>query len=126
MSFSAVICVGLGGMVGAISRYFSMAGIQHLFGNHFPYATLSVNVIGSFILGIITASSLMHHTMHHELRLFFIIGLLGSFTTFSTFSLDAFSLYERGEWFSMALYIGASLCLSILALMLGMALMRSI
>lgn len=126
MSLSAIMWVGLGGMIGAVSRYLSMIGIQHIWGNHFPYATLSVNIIGSFILGIITTFSLMQHDMNHELRLFVIIGIIGSFTTFSTFSLDTFTLYERGEWVAMALYMGASLILSILALMLGMTLMRSI
>ncbi len=125
MSAQALLLVGLGGMVGAVSRYLSMIGIQHLWGNNFPYATLSVNIIGSFALGLITASSLMHHALNNELRLFFIIGLLGSFTTFSTFSLDFITLTQRGAWGAAMLYGAASVFLSLIALLLGMMCMRS-
>lgn len=121
-----IAAIAAGGALGAVSRYGISLAAGHLIGHGFPWGTLIVNVAGSFIMGILIA--IFAHFWHppNALRLFFVTGFLGGFTTFSTFSLDIVTLYERGEIVSAVLYGTASVALSIGALFAGMALVRGL
>ena len=95
-------------------------------GPGFPWGTLIVNVVGCFIIGVFAEMIMRHFNASVELRLLLITGFLGGFTTFSAFSLDAISLFERGEVFAGGIYIAASVGLSMAAVMAGLGLMRAL
>lgn len=127
---NAIILVALGGALGAAARYITMEGIGKLLGFGFPYGTLTVNVIGSFLMGILIAF-LARHTLYNaeisqEIRLFLAVGLLGGYTTFSAFSLDVVTLIERGEMGSAFTYVIASVVFSVGGLFAGLFLMRAV
>ena len=114
--------VALGGAIGASLRYLSNVGAMRLFGPGFPYATLFVNIAGSFAMGVLVV--LLAHKGGMRAAPFLMTGILGGFTTFSAFSLDACTIYERGQTGLAAAYILGSVSLSILALSLGVLLTR--
>jgi CrcB protein len=114
--------VALGGAIGASLRYLSNVGAMRLFGPGFPYATLFVNIAGSFAMGVLVV--LLAHKGGMRAAPFLMTGILGGFTTFSAFSLDAFTIFERGQTGLAAAYILGSVSLSILALSLGVLLTR--
>ncbi|MCP5246441.1 MAG: fluoride efflux transporter CrcB [Burkholderiales bacterium] len=122
---NTLAAIGIGGALGAISRYGVSLAALHLFGHGFPWGTLIVNIAGSFLMGALIA--VFAHMWHpsETWRLFLVTGFLGGFTTFSTFSLDIVSLYERGELLTAGLYAMASVVLSIGALFGGLALIRN-
>ena len=122
---TAVFQVALGGAAGAVLRYLTGIGVVRLLGHTpFPYAILSVNILGSFLMGVFVVAA-AHRGLTH-LSPLVMTGLLGGFTTFSAFSLEAVTLYERGEVTSAAIYVVASVCLSILGLVLGLWLARGL
>jgi CrcB protein len=121
-----LLAVAAGGAVGAVGRYLVMSGVGLLLGSGFPYATLTVNVVGSFILGVIVEAGALVWSPGEALRAFMVVGILGAFTTFSTFSLDVAVLYERGAFAALAAYIIVSVTVSIAALFAGLALVRAI
>ena len=117
--------VGLGGALGAMGRHWVSHMIMRMGLTGFPYGTLLVNVVGSFAIGIIIGY-LAKTTPEwgQSARLLLATGFCGGFTTFSAFSLDAFTLYERGEVLAAAGYVGLSVVLSIAALMAALALSK--
>ncbi len=119
------LIVFLGGGVGAALRHGVNIGAARLLGHAFPYGTLLINVSGSFIMGLIAAYFAFKGDASQHWRLFLTTGILGGFTTFSAFSLDAALLYERGEVGMAALYVAASVALSIAGLFAGFALVRN-
>ena len=119
-----VAAVALGGAIGSVLRYFSGKYAMAYFGGDFPYGTLFVNVTGSFIMGLLMAL-FIQYTPSFETRTFLTVGILGGFTTFSSFSLDAVNLWERGDIVSFMIYVGASVIVSIMALAAGLFLIRS-
>lgn len=115
----------LGGAIGSAVRYVSMSVIGKIAGSNFPYGTLFVNIFGSFIMGVwIAYMANLLPERGKNLHLLFAVGCLGGFTTFSTFSLDVFYLFERGAYPQMLAYVLGSVIVSLLALMLGMYLVR--
>ena len=111
-----LLLVGLGGGLGSILRYGSSLIINSKL---FPYATLAVNIIGSFIIGIVFAMSIKEEALSNNWKLFLATGICGGFTTFSAFSLENMGLLQS-EKFGMALtYIFLSVGLGILATFLG-------
>jgi len=119
------VIVFLGGGVGAALRHGINLAVARGFGTAFPYSTLLINVTGSFIMGAVAAYFAFKGDASQHWRLFLTTGILGGYTTFSAFSLDAALLYERGELGLAALYVGASVVLSIVGLFAGLALVRS-
>ncbi len=119
-----ILSIGLGGAVGAIGRYLAMGVVSQVLGMGFPYATLFVNVLGSFLLGTLIEGLAIAWQVDATWRAFLVVGVLGGFTTFSTFSLDAVYLIERGELWLALLYALLSVGLAVLALGAGMFLMR--
>ena len=114
-----LITIALGGALGAVLRYLSVQAALRLMGPGFPWGTLFVNVAGSLIMGL-AAAVILEKTGGGRLYLFLMTGVLGGFTTFSAFSLDALYLMERGKLTASALYIGGSVILSIFALIAGL------
>lgn len=116
-----VLVVALGGALGAVSRYGLSGWVQGFSDTTFPIGTLVVNVVGSFLLGL--SLYLLESTAPTtEVRSFVTIGFLGAFTTFSTFSYEAVVLLQGGEWARGALYVGGSLAMGLLGLVLGLGL----
>ncbi|PTX57196.1 CrcB protein [Litoreibacter ponti] len=114
--------VALGGAIGAALRFLAGVGIFRLTGPGFPYAILTVNIVGSFVMGLFVVFAAK--TANTHLSPFVMTGLLGGFTTFSAFSLEAFTLFERGQTGAAAIYVLASVVLSIAGLIAGVMLAR--
>ena len=123
---SMILSIAAGGAAGAVGRYLAMIGVGQFMGHGYPYGTLIINVIGSFALGALIEVFALTWSPRPELRAFFVVGLLGAFTTFSTFSMDVVTLIERGEFLPAATYIIASVVLSVAALFIGMIIFRQI
>ena len=116
--------VALGGGIGAALRYGVNVNAPKLFGADYPWHTLIVNVVGCFVMGLLTELMALKLNVGQEWRLFMTTGILGGYTTFSAFSLDTVLLYERGETAMAALYVLASVALAIGGLFAGLALVR--
>jgi CrcB protein len=122
---NTLILVATGGALGASLRYLWGVGVLRLTGPvEFPLAILGANILGSFLMGVFVVLAATKGLTH--LSPFVMTGLLGGFTTFSAFSLEAVILIERGEIGAAALYVGLSVGLSITGLMLGLWIMRGI
>ena len=119
-----LLVVAAGGAVGAVARYLVYVLAGQFLGTGFPFGTLIVNIVGSFIMGVLVEGMALAWTIGEQMRLFLVVGVLGAFTTFSTFSLDVGLLYERGKIALIALYVSVSVIGSIGALFLGMYLIR--
>jgi CrcB protein len=119
------LVVFLGGGLGAALRHGINIAVARMLGTGFPYATLLINISGSFIMGLVAAYFAFKGDASQHWRLFLTTGILGGYTTFSAFSLDVALLYERGEVGLAALYVVASVALSIAGLFAGLALVRN-
>ncbi len=127
MELISLIYVMLGGAVGSALRYISSTLIGRAYGTDFPYSTLAVNIIGSFLMGVwIGVMTNLLPDKARNLHLLFAVGVLGGFTTFSTFSLDIYYLFERGEYLQVAGYIFSSVLISVLALIAGLWVVKAI
>ncbi|MFN3147916.1 MAG: fluoride efflux transporter CrcB [Paracoccaceae bacterium] len=116
--------VALGGALGASARYLTGVAAVRVMGHGFPWGTLTVNVAGSFLMGVLVV--VLAHLNATRLAPFLMTGVLGGFTTFSAFSLDVMTLFERGQPATAGLYILGSVAISLLAILGGMALMRAV
>lgn len=119
-----LLSVALGGAIGSSARYLVNISLPRLLGHGFPYATLSVNVLGSFAMGLLVAVLAQKGGM--RFAPFLMTGVLGGFTTFSAFSLDTAKLWEAGNNMAAVGYVLASVGVSVGALFAGMALARGI
>lgn len=111
-----LLLASAGGAIGAGARHLINVGFERWLGANFPWATLTVNIVGSALMGVLLELILLQYEGSPELRTFLATGLLGGFTTFSAFSLDVAVLAGRGEALSAFLYVLASVAVSILAL----------
>lgn len=116
-----IFWVGIGSMLGGISRYLVSIAIKQMFPTFFPWGTLLVNVIGSLFIGIVTGLFLSSSISTSQ-RLFLAVGFCGSFTTFSTFSLENLQLLSGKAYFLLSLNIGAGLLLGLAGVWLGLKL----
>lgn len=121
-----VLLVAAGGAIGAVGRYLVGVGAVRVLGFGFPWGTLIVNVLGSLLMGLLIEFIALRLSASNEVRTFLATGVLGSFTTFSAFSLDFAVLMERKEHMAALFYLSASVTLSILALFAGLSLARSL
>ena len=120
-----IILISIGGAVGALSRYTLTNLISKEFQSNFPLGTLGVNLLGCFIIGIAWQFS-EHFTIAKNIRLFFFVGLLGAFTTFSTFGLESLHLFKDGQIKSAVLNIFLNNILGIILVLVGIFVYRSI
>ena len=120
------LLVAIGGGLGAAARYgLSQASVK-AFGSGFPIGTMSANVIGSFLMGLLAGWLATQLDGGQNMRLFLGVGLLGGFTTFSAFSLEAWAMMEKKAYGEFALYAGSSVLLAILALVAGLMIARQV
>ena len=118
-----IVFIGAG-IGGALRHGVNVAAVR-LFGYGFPFGTLIVNVVGSFLIGLLAGYFAFRPGIPQDIRLFLTTGILGGFTTFSAFSLDGALLIERHAYALAAVYIAGSVAASLVALFLGLALFRS-
>jgi CrcB protein len=121
-----LISVAAGGAIGAALRYGVNIASVGLWGLSFPIATIIVNVFGSLVLGILTGLFTHYGDPSPEMRGFIVTGMLGAFTTFSTFSFDSVTLFESGDYGTLFFYILASVFLGIGAFFFGLFITRTL
>ena len=121
-----IVCIAAGGAIGAVARHYVAAQVSNWLGYGFPWGILTANLLGSFILGALTETFALVWSPSQELRALIVVGMLGAFTTFSTFSMDTVLLYQRGQIVQAALYVGVSVTFAVLAFFFAMHLMRAV
>jgi fluoride exporter len=121
-----MLSIAAGGAAGALLRFWVSNGVYALLGRGFPYGTLAVNVIGSLLMGLLYVFFLERMTVSPELRGAVLIGLLGSFTTFSTFSIETLNLIEQTEFMKAGLNTLLSVSACLIAAWFGLVLGRQI
>ena len=114
-----ILLIAVGGALGAVMRYLSQVTVYELVGRSFPYGTLFVNVTGSFLMGLLSIFLVEKFNLGAEWHVAILIGVLGSFTTFSTFSLETLVLFEQGDMFKALANIMSSVVLCIGAVWTG-------
>lgn len=117
-----ILLVGLGGAIGSMLRY---GASLLLVTKYFPYATLAVNIIGSFIIGLVFALSIKEESFFYNWRLFLATGICGGFTTFSAFSLENLGLLQNGKYIMAISYIAISIVGGLVATWLGYRMINS-
>jgi fluoride exporter len=123
----AFLLVGIGGALGAMSRYGASAAVARLLPTTFPLATLLINIVGSIAMGVFVGlMSRLLPPWQEEARLFVAVGVLGGFTTFSSFSLDTITLVERGELVQALGYVLLSVVVCLAGLYLGLLVTRGV
>ena len=125
MKWGVVAAVAMGGAIGSVARYF-VAQVQSPSWTGFPYGIFLVNVSGGFIMGVLVELMALRFSVSPEVRAFLTTGVLGGYTTFSTFSLESALLIQKGAMASATAYIVGSAILSIVALFCGLYLVRAI
>lgn len=121
-----VLLVGLGGFAGAIARYAIDGWVSRLTGAAFPWGTLAINVSGSLLIGVLFAASVERATLPAEIRAPVMIGFIGAYTTFSTFMLESWRLFEDGSIGLGLVNLGGSVAIGLAAIGLGLAIGRAI
>ena len=121
-----IISIAIGGAFGSLFRYGMSNGIYILLGKGFPYGTLAVNILGSIIMGSVYVLMVERAVISEELRAGITIGLLGAFTTFSTFSIETLNLIESGEIVKAGLNVFLSVVLCISACWIGLIVTRQL
>ena len=110
------LAVAVGGALGSMARYALSTWIFQASSHKFPYATLTVNVLGSFVMGVLFVIIVEKAALPSEMRSLLMIGFIGAFTTFSTLSLDALGLWQNGHLFMALLYTLATVILCLIAI----------
>ena len=123
---NGLLYVALGGALGASGRHLLGVATLKALGPNYPYGTMAANIIGGFLMGLLAGWLALKMSGGENLRLFLGVGLLGGFTTFSAFSLDAVLMYEKRAYGALMSYVGGSVILSIGALMIGLILARKV
>ena len=121
-----VIAIAAGGAVGSLLRFWASNGVYALFGRGFPYGTLTVNVVGSLAMGFLWAVLFDRTTMGPEARNAVLVGLLGGFTTFSSFSIETINLMEQADYLKAGLNVLLSVMICVPAAWLGLLTGRSL
>jgi len=123
---SQILAIAAGGAVGSVLRFLMSNGVYGLLGRSFPYGTLAVNVLGSLLMGFLYILLLERTAAGPELRGLLLVGLLGAFTTFSTFSLETLNLLEQAAYLRAAVNVAASVAACLAAAWLGLTLGRQL
>lgn len=121
-----ILAIAAGGALGALGRHFLAYQVNALMGQGFPWGIFVCNVVGSFAMGVLVETSALVWSPSPEMRAFLAVGILGAFTTFSTFSLDIALLLERGDMLKAALYVTASVLCGVIGLFAGLILIRTV
>ena len=120
------VWVGVGGLVGANARYGMTKLLVGRYGDTFPWGTFTINLLGSFLIGVLLTTLSERMVADPALRLVLVVGFLGAFTTFSSYTFEAIALAERGNWLAAASYVLGSNGLGLLACGIGIYLARHV
>lgn len=123
--FKTILLIGTGGFAGSVSRYLISKFVATQWPMAFPLGTFAINTLGCFLIGIIMGLS-FHYTISNQTRLLLATGFCGGFTTFSTYALEIFELYQRGEAGISLLYLFGSIILGLLSIGIGLWIARVI
>jgi CrcB protein len=126
MNWTVIAAVACGGAVGSVGRYLTGVLMGRLLGSGFPWGTLTVNIVGAFLMGVLIEALALRFSVSQEFRAFAAVGVLGGFTTFSSFALDAAVLFQRGQMMISFLYVSGTLVAGLSALYLAIFLVRQI
>ncbi|MCU7813605.1 MAG: fluoride efflux transporter CrcB [Candidatus Thiodiazotropha sp. (ex Notomyrtea botanica)] len=126
MRLTQLIAIAAGGAAGALFRFWVSSGVYQLLGRGFPYGTLAVNVLGSLVMGFLYVMLLERMTASPELRGALLIGFLGAFTTFSTFSIETLNLIEQADFLKAGMNMLLSVTACVVACWLGLVLGRQL
>jgi len=126
MNPQLILAVAVGGAIGSVARYLVAIGAGRAFGTSFPWGILLINVSGSALIGAFISLFAIRWNLPEMVRVFLTVGICGGYTTFSTFSLDAFYLMERGQMIAALAYMIGSVVLSVSALIGAMHLVRAL
>ncbi len=118
-SIQHYLWLGMGGFIGTIGRYLVSETMNRTMGSQFPLGTLSVNLVGSFFIGILAVVLAQPLLSHPNFRLFFIVGMMGGFTTYSSFSYDTFRLLKDGDVVRAFFYVFITFSIGLLLTFLG-------
>ncbi|MEX1239152.1 MAG: fluoride efflux transporter CrcB [Cyclobacteriaceae bacterium] len=121
-----ILLIGLGSFVGGLSRYYSQQIITKFFPSPLPYGTLTVNIAGCFLIGLILGLSDRGNIVTPEWRLFLTTGFCGGFTTFSTFSYESINLLRDGEFLYLSIYVVLTVIVCLASTYLGLLIIKSI
>ena len=121
-----ILAIAGGGALGALGRFWMSTGVYRLLGRDFPWGTLAVNTLGSFLMGLLFVLFIERLAVGPEVRAAVLVGFLGAFTTFSTFSVETLALIEDGYLVRSFLNMGASLLVCLLACWVGLLIGRSL
>lgn len=119
-----IVAIAFGAAVGANLRYGISTWANRRFGMSFPYGTLLINVLGCLLIGILFTLAANHLRLSEPLRLLLVTGLLGGFTTFSSFGYESYALFVTGDWMAAGMYIGSSVVIGLLAVFLGVGMVQ--
>jgi CrcB protein len=122
----AYVAIAIGGVLGCWARYAMTNLVQAVYGRDFPYATLSINVLGSFLMGFLYVETLERLTISPALRVGILTGVLGGFTTFSTFAMESILLAQQGEMAKSLLYVALSIVIGLGAAVIGAYIARNL
>lgn len=114
-----MLLVGLGGFLGSISRFLVGQGLHRIFDTVFPIGTMTVNIVGCFIIGLVYSLAERDNLINPEMRMFLAVGFCGGFTTFSSFAFDKLKLFKDGEFLYLSGYVAGSVFLGFIAVYLG-------
>ncbi len=121
-----ILLIGIGSFLGGISRYYSQQVITKFFPSALPYGTLTVNIVGCFLIGLIYGLSDRGNIMTPELRVFLSTGFCGGFTTFSTFSYESINLMQDAQFLNLFLYVALSVIIGFASTYLGILIIKSV
>lgn len=124
MTPQMLLAVAAGGALGSMGRYVVGVLMARLLGAGFPWGTLTVNIVGSFVMGLLIEAAALRGVLSAEARAFVFVGVLGGFTTFSSFSLDVVTLVQRDEVWAAGAYLAATLVVGVFALVFGLFVAR--
>jgi CrcB protein len=119
LNWTFILAVAAGGSLGSVARYLVSIGFGRLLGPKFPWGTLFINITGSLLIGLFAGLFATRWNLPQGVRIFLTVGICGGYTTFSTFSLDFFYLFERGELAAASAYMIVSVVFSVSALIAG-------
>ncbi len=125
MSIYNILVIGIGGFFGAICRFVISKQMAFLLGDDFPYGTILVNAVGSFLLGFLSRYFLEHFVVTELVRVSILIGFLGAFTTFSTFSYESIILLQEGDLLKAAINIVSNVLLCLILCFVGFQFSKS-
>lgn len=120
----AMLIAGAGGFLGTCGRFLVSKLMHWMFASPFPYGTFAVNVIGCFLIGLFCGWAEKTHLISPQMNVFLITGFCGGFTTFSSFSNDMYLLMQNKQWIYFILYLGLSIVLGILMVIVGRSLVK--